>query len=1490
MAYEISIKTGDETRYANMDPISSSSLGAEFLGWEFFSNFEIRHQQIGFDHVRWPGAIPIEEGIDTNNDDLREHVYDLTFENLVDWDRAVRDPTTGDPVPREGIREMMSFAVEQGASFAMIAPTMRYIETAFEDLQLGLDDARADIRTFAERLLQGDFGALPKDFVMEIGTEYYALPIWVENFGKHDIAQTAGDVFAAMVDELDQVMKDPQLNPKEYDINIAVQLGRSFSRDDDPSLGFDEDGVIKGGWGEHADNFAFIQAFEEAGSLDAVDSLIFHRYVANFWGIERGLWQPVNGGLLLSDIIDVWEDAAGKELGLVGGFLSPSAQGRDKPEFHAPGLTNILQMTTGLLAEGMDYGSIFGIGFSTEGSLAFRNELFLGGQLYSLMTESLPGMFVHDGFQSNTANTTVTWESGTVVDQIINTDNSINTFIFENDHQVVVFLTSRAFKEDELNYKLKFHETFEQAQLTRLTDTGEQRFEVSKDHLLGHIGEISHDKNPVLTSSEDGSEIDITFTEDFEVIRLTLDRTIVKDFVGTDGDDLFRVTTPQDTISEAGAGNDTVSSSVDFDLTAHSSGEDIENIRLVGSEDLTAFGNSLDNMIIGNTGNNHMSGGSGNDTLSGGLGNDTLFGGRGDDLLFGGPGKDVLYGEDGNDTLLGGDGNDTLFGGSGDDVLIGGPGIDTLFGGPGRDIFVIDEGVFGSDLIMDFTFREDLIDISAWPVASFDDLLIVSAAGRVLVQDDYGSNFFLENLPDTAASQLSAQDFIFSSGTQKGDIDDPEDSPPSENDEAPPLGKTLIGTHGDDIFRIESVHDEIFSTGIGINTVESSVNFTLRQHSQGNDLDNLYLLGTEDLTGVGNSLDNVIVGNSGDNHLSGVWGDDTIFGGEGNDTLLGENGDDVLFGGPGDDFLFGGEGNDTLSGGPGNDTLNGGPGSDLFVIESGHTVIEDFEIGIDRLEFDILNISNADIINAFQTVAYYSDGAVVSFSEHNSLLLKNVGFDDFLSIAAKSLAQTFLPSTDLIAWSVGASHLMTLDGVGYDFNAIGEFVLLRGKAKSAIEGFEIQSRVGVYQDAENLPNITANLAIAVRASNGTEIVIDATSENPLFVDGISREITSGTFIDVGKDRIFKDGDVYTVIYAAADGKIAEGDAQLKFFLREGRVDLRVQLQDDMRGEVEGLLGDGDGDPNNDIAKLDGTILERPLDIAELYGAFSDDWRVSTEEQSLFVYGEDASIESYFDPNGYAFTRYREDFDPLDVQDATHAVEQAGLKPGTVNFENALLDVLATGDHTFIESSSQEIAPTSHMSFATSVLRPGETVSNSNISVIDKSVQPVDDVLVTFSNGRAPLAIKKTDDQGKTDIQIGSLERDGWITANRDYNPDSDSAITAGDALDILRIAVGLEPSFGAAQPLDFVAADVNRDGNVSAADALEILRFAVGLETTHAPGWAFLDATQDLAGVSRNNIAFESGASHKPSTDQGNIELYGVLVGSMEFLNTQAEV
>jgi len=121
-----------------------------------------------------------------------------------------------------------------------------------------------------------------------------------------------------------------------------------------------------------------------------------------------------------------------------------------------------------------------------------------------------------------------------------------------------------------------------------------------------------------------------------------------------------------------------------------------------------------------------------------------------------------------------------------------------------------------------------------------------------------------------------------------------------------------------------------------------------------------------------------------------------------------------------------------------------------------------------------------------------------------------------------------------------------------------------------------------------------------------------------------------------------------------------------------------------------------------------------------------------------------------------------------------------------------------------------------------------------------------------------------------------------IDANRPWSPAAgDPTITALDALDVLRLAVGLSPSFGPASAQSFIAADINRDGQITALDALEVLRAAVGLSSATAPHWVFLDSTQDLSQISARHVSYQTGILTPNYTADSDMEMTGILLGYM---------
>lgn len=159
-------------------------------------------------------------------------------------------------------------------------------------------------------------------------------------------------------------------------------------------------------------------------------------------------------------------------------------------------------------------------------------------------------------------------------------------------------------------------------------------------------------------------------------------------------------------------------------------------------------------VIARNRGVDLIDGNGGRDQLFSGMANDVVLGGDGDDRINGGSGHDILNGEADDDRIKGGRGDDTITGGTGDDRLKGEKGADVF-------VFAPAEGEDnGRDLIEDFRIGQDKIDLSAYGIASFDDLSIRDGKGRrFIIELDDGTDIIVKT--HGRGKELDADDFLF---------------------------------------------------------------------------------------------------------------------------------------------------------------------------------------------------------------------------------------------------------------------------------------------------------------------------------------------------------------------------------------------------------------------------------------------------------------------------------------------------------------------------------------------------------------------------------------------------------------------------------------------------------------------------------------------------------------------------------------------------------
>ena len=434
----------------------------------------------------------------------------------------------------------------------------------------------------------------------------------------------------------------------------------------------------------------------------------------------------------------------------------------------------------------------------------------------------------------------------------------------------------------------------------------------------------------------------------------TLDGSAGADtLLGGGGNDQYVVDNAGDLVIEAAdEGTDLVQSSVSYALTAN-----VENLQLTGSADINATGNELANDIRGNSGNNLIDGGTGADTMAGGTGDDTYWVENRGDLVIEDEGAGVdtvissisykLTANVDNLTLTGsgplsGTGNDlsnVIIGNAGDNVIDGGAGADTMSGAAGDDQYIVDNA--GDRVIEAYGEGTDLVYAGvSFTLGQNIENLTLTGTGNIDAIGNALANSLLGNSGNNLLDGASGAD-------------------------------TMAGGSGDDTYVIDNVGDVVSELEAqGVDTVRSSIDYTL-----GANLENLTLTGNANLSGTGNSADNILQGNDGDNVLDGRSGADTMSGGAGNDTYIVDNTRDVVveaanegvdlvlsgvsfalaanienltltgFGntaGTGNEManrIVGNDGDNLLDGGLGADTLIGGLGDDIYVVDNNRDLV-----------------------------------------------------------------------------------------------------------------------------------------------------------------------------------------------------------------------------------------------------------------------------------------------------------------------------------------------------------------------------------------------------------------------------------------------------------------------------------------------------------------------------------------------------------------------
>ncbi|XP_069105595.1 sushi domain-containing protein 2-like [Argopecten irradians] len=220
----------------------------------------------------------------------------------------------------------------------------------------------------------------------------------------------------------------------------------------------------------------------------------------------------------------------------------------------------------------------------------------------------------------------------------------------------------------------------------------------------------------------------------------------------------------------------------------------------------------------------------------------------------------------------------------------------------------------------------------------------------------------------------------------------------------------------------------------------------------------------------------------------------------------------------------------------------------------------------------------------------------------------------------------FVPN--ILAQNFGDPHFVTPDGLTYTFNGVGEFVLFRTKSKT----FETQVRMQPFiaNNDKRGSLITSIVLKAINVSDTVEIKLNSIRTFDILINGVVQDITGITFIrytgvTISVHDVNMTGDGHT-----KEVNIAFPDIGFQTLVFGSFLNYFVSFGPSIeQGSIEGLLGNFNNNPNDDLVSRAGDVLPSDSSTEHIHNNMGITWRVTAEE-SLFTYAVGTSHSSIQD--------------------------------------------------------------------------------------------------------------------------------------------------------------------------------------------------------------------------------------------------------------------
>lgn len=300
-------------------------------------------------------------------------------------------------------------------------------------------------------------------------------------------------------------------------------------------------------------------------------------------------------------------------------------------------------------------------------------------------------------------------------------------------------------------------------------------------------------------------------------------------------------------------------------------------------------------------------------------------------------------------------------------------------------------------------------------------------------------------------------------------------------------------------------------------------------------------------------------------------------------------------------------------------------------------------------------------------------------------------------------------------------HFITFDNLSYDFQASGDFILARSTSGPA---YVVHARFVPLSSAVSITKAMGTLvgrsSVSIENVNGV---------GQLLVNGQIVTLASGDSVPVGPGSVSRSGRTITINHGNGDRTSVE---VFNTFLN---VTPSPSLNR-ARGSIQGLLGDADGNPQDDLQLPNGTVLQTPVSSEVLYGSYGPNWLIPAGQSLL-----PGARQRYLPPGRIVTV----DSLPDNLRRAAEqAVDEAGITNPEIR-NAAILDFALTGNREFIEAArltDNNFDPIVETVAVDPVSSPGVVLTGSRLTLNEENAPArTARFTVTRSSAQGPLTVR-----------------------------------------------------------------------------------------------------------------------------------------------------